>query len=254
MKTNRMKALIKSGKPAFGVSVMFPAPELVEMIGELGFDWVMLDAEHGSITPDNVLPMVLACEVRGITPVVRPERNDAALINRYLDRGVMGVQVPHIKSRAEAEEAVRACRYWPDGTRGLAGGRVADFGYGMTTAEYVKHSNREMPVCVQIEDKEAVGQLDGILAAQGVDVFFVGPTDLAQSLGHPGDNQHPDVQSVVKDVFRRVHLAGKASGTPGNAEACAKNAADGVLYHYTHIPTFMSHYAKHFMKAVGRQS
>ncbi len=252
MHPNRMKALIKSGKPAYGVSVMFPAPELVEMVAGLGFDWVMLDGEHGSITPDNVTPMVYACEARGITPIVRPERNDAALINRYLDRGAMGVQVPHVNSRAEALTAVRACRYWPDGERGLAGGRMADFGYGASTSEYVKRSNDEVLVCVQIEDKEAVKDLDNILTVKGVDIFFVGPTDLAQSLGHPGENNHPDVQEVVTDVFRRIHAVGKASGTPGNAEACAKNAANGVLYHYTHIPTFMSFYGKHFMKTVGR--
>lgn len=252
MKTNRMKALIKSGKPAYGVSIMFPAPELVEMVAELGFDWVMLDAEHGSITPDNVIPMVLACEVRGVTPIVRPERNDAALINRYLDRGAMGVQVPHVNTKAEAEAAVRACRYWPEGERGLAGGRMADFGYGTPTAEYVRRSNEEVLVCIQVEDKVAVDNLDSVLSVPGVDVFFVGPTDLAQSLGHPGGNNHPDVQKVVQETFRRIHAAGKASGTPGNAEACAKNAANGVLYHYTHIPTFMSYYGKHFMKTVGR--
>jgi 4-hydroxy-2-oxoheptanedioate aldolase len=252
MKPNRMKAQIKSGKPAFGVSVMFPAPELVEMIGELGFDWVMLDAEHGSITPDNITPMILAAEVRGVTPIVRPERNDAALINRYLDRGAMGVQVPHVNTRAEAQAAVKACRYWPEGGRGLAGGRMADFGYGAPTTDFVKRSNAETLVCIQIEDIAAVNNLDDILATPGVDVFFVGPTDLAQSMGHPGENNHPDVQKTVADVFKRIHAAGRASGTPGNAEACARNAANGVLYHYTHIPTFMSYYGKHFMKAVGR--
>ena len=252
MKPNRMKALIKSGKPAFGVSVMFPAPELVEMIGELGFDWVMLDAEHGSITPDNISPMILAAEVRGVTPIVRPERNDAALINRYLDRGAMGVQVPHVNTKAEAQAAVKACRYWPEGERGLAGGRMADFGYGAPTADFVKRSNAETLVCVQIEDIAAVKNLEDILATPGVDVFFVGPTDLAQSMGHPGENNHPEVQKTISGVFMRIHAAGRASGTPGNAEACARNAASGVLYHYTHIPTFMSHYGKHFLKTVGR--
>ncbi len=252
MQPNRMKALIKSGKPAYGVSVMFPAAELVEMIGQLGFDWVMLDAEHGSITPDTITPLILACEVRGVTPIVRPERNDPALINRYLDRGAMGVQVPHVNTKAEAEAAVRACRYYPEGERGLAGGRMADFGYGATTKDYVAQANRETLVCIQIEDIAAVRNLDEILTVKGVDVFFVGPTDLAQSLGHPGDNAHPDVQRTVHDVFTRIHAAGKASGTPGNAEACAKNAANGILYHYTHVPTFMSYYGKHFMKTVGR--
>ena len=82
-----MKNLIKSGKPAYGVSVQFPSAEIVEMIGELDFDWVMLDAEHGSITPDNIGPMIMAAEIRGITPIVRPEKNDPAIINKYLDRG-----------------------------------------------------------------------------------------------------------------------------------------------------------------------
>ena len=252
MLTNKMKAKIQSGEPAFGVSVMFPAPELVEMIGELGFDWVMLDAEHGSITPDNVGPMILSAERRGITPIVRPEKNDPAVINKYLDRGAMGVQVPHVNTAAEAAAAVSACRYYPGGTRGLGGGRMADFGYGVPTAEYVAEANENMLVCVQIEDVEAVENLDEILKVDGVDVFFIGPTDLAQSMGHPGNNGHPDVQKVVKETFDRIHAAGKASGTPGAAEAAAKNAAAGILYHYTHVPTFMSHYGRHFMKTVGR--
>ena len=252
MQTNRMKALIESGRPAFGVSVQFPSPEIVEMIGELGFDWVMLDAEHGSITPDNVGPMIMAAELHGITPLVRPERNDAAIINRYLDRGAMGVQTPHVNTAAQARAVVEACRFHPEGKRGLGGGRMADFGFGQSTAEYVKEANAEMLVCVQIEDVEAVENLDEILAVEGVDVFFIGPTDLAQSLGYPGQNSHPEVQRVVEDVFRRIHAAGKASGTPGAAEAAKQNTENGVLYHYTHIPTFMSTYGRKFLETVGR--
>lgn len=252
MLTNNMKAKIKAGEPAFGVSVMFPAPELVEMIGELGFDWVMLDGEHGSITPDNIVPMILAAERRGLTPIVRPEKNDPAVINRYLDRGAMGVQIPHVSTAADARAAVAACRYHPDGERGLGGGRMADFGYGVPTREYVVQANENMLVCVQVEDVEAIENLDEILQVEGVDVFFIGPTDLAQSMGHPGENGHPDVQAVIAQTFERIHAAGMASGTPGAAEVAAKNAAAGVLYHYTHIPTFMSHYGRHFMATVGR--
>jgi 4-hydroxy-2-oxoheptanedioate aldolase len=174
------------------------------------------------------------------------------VINKYLDRGALGVQVPHVNTADEARAAVAACNYWPDGVRGLGGGRMADFGYGVPTAEYVADANESMLVCVQIEDVEAVENLDEILQVEGVDVFFIGPTDLAQSMGHPGDNGHPDVQKVVKETFDRIHAAGKASGTPGAAEVAAKNAAAGVLYHYTHVPTFMSHYGRHFLKTVGR--
>jgi len=252
MRQNRMKRRIEAGEPMFGVSVMFPSPEVVEMIGELGFDWVLLDGEHGSISPTTLGPLVMAAEARGITPIVRPAENNAALIGRYLDQGAMGIQVPHVNTKKEAEAAVSAARYYPEGTRGLAGGRMADFGFGSSTREYVEEANGNILVCVQIEDVAAVDNLDEILTVDGVDVFFIGPTDLAQSMGHPGDNKHPDVQRVVAETLERIHAAEKASGTPGAAEEAAKNAAAGVVYHYTHVPTLMHAYAAHFMKTVGR--
>ena len=252
LQENRMKKLIKSGNPAYGVSVQFASADIVEMIGELDFDWVMLDAEHGSITPDNIGPMIMAAEIRGITPVVRPEKNDPAVINKYLDRGAMGVQVPHVNTADEARAVVKACLYHPGGQRGLGGGRMADFGWGSPTTEYVKDANREMLVCIQIEDIAAVENLDEILAVDDIDVFFIGPTDLAQSMGHPGDNGHPEVQKVIGEIFDRIHAAGKASGTTGAAAEALKNTENGVLYHYTHIPTFMSTYGRQFMKTVGR--
>ena len=247
-----MKQLIKSDKPAYGVSVQFPSPEIVEMIGEPNFDWVMLDAEHGSITADNIGPMIMAAEIRGLTPIVRPENNDPSVINKYLDRGAMGVQVPHINTADEARAVVNACLYHPEGTRGLGGGRMADFGWGPPASEYVKTANKQMLVCVQIEDVTAVGNLDEILDVENIDVFFVGPTDLAQSMGHPGDNEHPEVLQVINDVFERIHRAGHASGRPGSAEQVQKHTEIGIMYHYTHIPTFMSSYGRHFMKSVGR--
>lgn len=252
MRPNRMKRRIEAGEPMFGVSLMFPSPEVVEMIGELGFDWVMLDGEHGSIAPESVGPLVMAAESRGISPIVRPQENNAALIGRYLDQGAMGIQVPHVKSKEEAQAAVSAARYYPEGTRGLAGGRMSDFGFGKPTQEYVKEANDNILVSVQIEDLAAIDNLDEILAVDGVDVFFVGPTDLAQSMGHPGDNGHPDVQRVIEKTLDQIHAAGKASGTPGAAEKAAHNAAAGILYHYTHVPTLMHSYAEHFMKTVGR--
>ena len=123
-----MKAKIKSGEPAFGVSLTFSAPEIVEMIGDAGYDWVMIDAEHGSHDPDDVYAMAVACELYGITPIVRPQVNQPDVILRYMDRGAMGVQVPHVNTREEAERAVRSVKFHPDGDRGLGGGRKT---YGM---------------------------------------------------------------------------------------------------------------------------
>ena len=160
--------------------------------------------------------------------------------------------MPQVNTKEEARAAVNACRYYPEGRRGLAGGRISDFGFGISTAEHVNQANDNILVCIQIENVVAIDNLDEILTVDGVDVFFVGPTDLAQSMGHPGNNRHPDVQRVISETLDRIHTAGKVSGTPGDAEEAARNVDKGVRYHYTHIPTFMSSYAKHFMKKVNR--
>src|SRR3972149_5378840 len=151
MQPNRMKARIKAGEPVFGVSVMFPSPQIVEMIGELGFDWVLIDCEHGSMSPESAELMCLAAERRGITPIVRPEINRPEVLMRYLDRGAMGLQVPHVNTKAEAIAAVRAMKYHPLGDRGLARGQRST-GFGITggsIARYTEGSNSETPVCGQ---------------------------------------------------------------------------------------------------------
>tara|TARA_B100000676_G_C17635303_1_gene608742 strand:+ start:39 stop:431 length:393 start_codon:yes stop_codon:yes gene_type:complete len=129
---------------------------------------------------------------------------------------------------------------------------MADFGWGSPTNEYVVDANREMLICIQIEDVAAVANLEEILAVPEIDVFFIGPTDLAQSMGLPGDNENPKVQKVMQRTFQRIHDSGHASGTPSAAVQALKNTNAGILYHYTHIPTFMNSYGQHFMKTVGR--
>ncbi|MBI4306678.1 MAG: 2-dehydro-3-deoxyglucarate aldolase [Chloroflexi bacterium] len=249
-----MKARIKAGEPVFGVSVMYPSPQIVEMIGEHGFDWVMIDCEHGSMSPESAELMCLAAERRGMTPIVRPETNRPEVLMRYLDRGAMGLQVPHVNTKDEAIAAVRATKYYPLGDRGLARGQRST-GFGITggsIAGYTEWSNRETLVCVQIEEKEGLGNLDQILTVDGVDVFFIGPTDLSQSLGYPGQRDHPIVKKAIDEAFAKIHKAGKASGTPGGADEVPAHVKLGVLYHYTHIPTFMTYYGRHFLKQAGR--
>ena len=116
---NRMKDKIARGEAAFGVSLMFPSPQLVEMIGHAGFDWVLLDCEHGSIGPGDLELMAMAADAVGITPIARPRSNASAEIQAVMDRGVMGVQVPHVITKADAERAVAAVKFGPQGARGL---------------------------------------------------------------------------------------------------------------------------------------
>ena len=202
MLKNRLKEKLLSGQPAFGVSVMFPSPQVVEMVGRLGFDWVLIDCEHGSISPESVELMAMAAELAGVTAIARPWSNSPEAILRLMDRGVMGVQVPHVNTAADARQAVESVKFHPLGTRGLAAGtRPAHYGFNVSAADYVEEANRETLVCIQLEEAEALGNLGEILQVEGVDVFFIGPSDLSQSLGYPGRSDAPEVREAMDRAF-----------------------------------------------------
>lgn len=251
MRRNTMKSKLLAGEPVFGVSVMFPSFQLVEMIGKLGFDWILIDCEHGSVSPESVEMMALAAEATGITPIARPWKNSPESILRVMDRGVMGVQVPHVTTAEEARQAVDSAKFHPLGSRGLASGtRNSDYGLGLRMSEYVEEANRETIVCVQLEDVEALENLDEILSVDGVDVFFLGPSDLSQAIGYPGRSDHPEVQQAMGMAFTKIVEAGKVPGSAGNAEAINRYLAEGALYLYTHVPTLLRNASADFLKAL----
>jgi 4-hydroxy-2-oxoheptanedioate aldolase len=249
MRKNGLKAKLLSGEPAFGVSVMFPSPQLVEMAGRLGFDWVLIDCEHGSISPESAETMVLAAEAVGITPVARPWVNSEEAILRLLDRGAMGVQVPHVNTAADARRAVESVKYSPRGRRGLASGtRSAGYGLTASMSEYTQVANRETLVCVQLEEAEALENIDEILQVEGVDVFFLGPSDLSQSLGHPGRPDAPEVRLAMDEAFDKITAAGRVPGSAGGPEATASLLKRGVLYTYTHVPSLLADASADFFR------
>ena len=251
MQKNRMKSKLLAGQPVFGVSVMFPSPQVVEMVGKLGFDWVLIDCEHGSISPESIEMMAMAAEATGITPIARPWTNSPEAILRVMDRGAMGVQVPHVNTAADARRAVESVKYHPLGDRGLAAGsRPADYGFGLPMDEYVQEANRETLVWVQLEEAQALSNVDDILAVEGVDVFFVGPSDLSQSMGFPGRSALPQVQEAMAGAFASVVAAGKAPGSAGNASAIQGYLDQGVLYLYTHLTTLLSSASAEFPRTV----
>ncbi|MGH2543272.1 MAG: HpcH/HpaI aldolase family protein [Ardenticatenaceae bacterium] len=253
MKKNRMKEKLLVGEPAFGLSVMFPSFQVVEMAGKLGFDWVLIDCEHGSISPESVEVMALAAEAAGITPIARPWMNSPEAILRVMDRGAMGVQVPHVNTAEDARRAVESVKYYPLGNRGLAAGsRPAEFGFGLSMSDYVEEANRETLVCVQLEEAEALRNIDEILKVEGVDVFFVGPSDLSQSMGYPGRANVPEVQQAMDSAFAKIVAAGKAPGSAGNAQATLSYRSKGVQYLYTHLTTLLSGASADFLAAVRK--
>ena len=252
MNQNRMKRKLLSGQPAFGVSVMFPSPHVVDMAGRLGFDWVLIDCEHGSISLESVELMAMAAEAADITPIARPPVNSFEAIGQLMDRGVMGVQVPHVNTAKDARRAVEAVKYHPQGKRGLAAGvRSASYGYGMSMSEYAERSNAETLVCVQLEEAEAVRNVEEIVQVEGVDVFFVGPSDLSQSLGYPGRPDAPAVREAMDSVFGTISAAGKVSGSAGSAVAIRRYMDQDVSYLYTHLTALLSSAAGSFMDEVS---
>jgi 2-keto-3-deoxy-L-rhamnonate aldolase RhmA len=243
-----MKAKLAAGAPAFGVSVMFPSPQVVEMLGALGFDWVLLDCEHGSLTPESVELMAMAAAASGLTPIARPMTKSPEHIAQVLDRGVMGVQVPHVVSADDARAVVQAVKYHPLGRRGLAAGtRSANYDAHGSMADYVRAANEATLIAAQIEDEAALANLDAILAVQGIDVFFIGPSDLSQSMGHPGNPRAAPVAEAIDAALQRIRAAGKTAGMPSGVDNVAEVLNKGVRYVYTHVPRLLAAAARSYL-------
>jgi 4-hydroxy-2-oxoheptanedioate aldolase len=236
-----MKAKLAAGEPAFGLSVMIPSPQIVESAAGMGFDWVLIDCEHGTVGLESMELMVMAAEASGVTPIVRPRTNAAEDILQAMDRGAQGVQVPHVNTAAQARAAVEAVKFHPQGRRSLAAGtRAAGYGFRGSSGEFVAEANRQTLVCVQIEDEEALPNLDDMLRVSGVDVFFIGPSDLSQSMGHPGNPKAPVVAQAVEAALAKIVAAGKTPGMPAAAAAVEGALASGVRYVYTHLPVILA--------------
>ena len=237
MKPNRMKEKIARGEPALGCSVMFPSPQIVEMLGFAGFDWVLIDCEHGSIGPADIELMAMACDAVGITPIARPRTNSASDIQSVMDRGVMGVQVPHINTAEEARRAVSSVKFGAGAARGLAAGTRPDqWGLGARMPDFTRAANAQIARLRPARARGALRNLDAILAVEGIDVFFIGPSDLSQSMGYPGNPKAPACRSAITDALARISKAGRTPGMPATPETLADVVANGCKYVYTHLP------------------
>ncbi len=225
MRTNTTKAKLAEGKVAYGAIVSRFAPDIVEIFGAIGYDFVMIDCEHGPMDLDQVEHMVRAAEVFGITPIARiPDHQDATIL-RFLDRGVQGIIVPHINTRDEAESVALAARYYPEGRRGVAGGRAHDYGVGVGREESASWINSQVLVIPMVEETEAVDNLDAILNVPGVDVLHVAAGDLGQSMGNPGSAA---VRSMMSQVIPRIKAGGKHVGAGGNSPSDAAGVAEFI--------------------------
>lgn len=209
---NRFKAAIKAGRHQLGIWNTIGGNTVPEILAGAGFDWILLDTEHSPVEAYQILPALQA--VSGfpeVSAVVRPVTNDAALIKRYLDMGAQTILIPYVQSAAEARAAVDAMRYPPTGIRGVAGLTRAG-GYGRIKG-YAARAHEELCLIVQVETREALDRLEEIATVDGVDGVFIGPSDLAASLGHPGDIAHPEVVAAMEGAYARLAKLGVPSGT-----------------------------------------
>ena len=219
---NDFKRRLAAGEVLNGFWLSLASPVASEALSLAGFDWLLFDGEHSPVDVAGVQPLLQAAATGTASAVVRPAWNDKVLIKRLLDIGAQTLLVPFVQSAEEAAAAVLASRYPPHGVRGGAGATRASR-YGQTE-DYFAVANREICVLVQVETGEALGRLEEIAAVDGVDGVFIGPSDLAASMGHLGRPGHPEVQAALKDAAARIAATGKAPGI------LATNAADARRY------------------------
>lgn len=210
-----------------GFFATFGSPGLTEMLAGCGFDWVLIDTEHSPIELPDVIDHLRAINTPGVSALVRPAWNDMVTIKRLLDQGAQTLLIPYVETAAEAREAVARMRFPPAGVRGVSGAsRAANYGL---TPGYFTAAEQELCLIVQIESAAALGQIEEIATVDGVDAVFIGPSDLAASMGHIGNPQHPAVQAAIDDGFRRLKAIGRPSGyLTGNEDEFRRRLAQGV--------------------------
>ena len=248
MQANKLKEKLANGQRVTVIAPFGSSAGFVELLGHMGFDGVFLDGEHGPPGWEEIEQMVRAAEVAGYTSIVRVERNDAATITRALDRGAGGVQVPHINTAAEALAAVQHAKYAPIGHRGWSGGRAA---FGVDPSTFAAHANEHTLVAVMLEEVEALDNLDEILRVEHIDVFFVAPGDLAQSMGLPGQTGHTRVQAAMDQALRQIRAAGRVSGTLTSPKQLDHHLELGVQFVYVGLSALLEPSAKDFIRRVN---
>ena len=214
---NAFKQALSRCERQVGLWSGLASPIAAEIIAGAGFDWIVIDGEHGPNDIDSLLAQLQAMRGGSAEPVFRVPWNDAVIIKRALDVGARSLLVPFIQNAAEARRAVEATRYPPLGIRGVSvTPRANDYG---RIKGYHRNAHLDICVLVQLESKAALAEIEAIAAVDGVDGLFIGPSDLAADFGHLGDSRHPEVQAAIKDAAQRIRATGKSAGTlAGNVD------------------------------------
>ncbi|MGO4585294.1 HpcH/HpaI aldolase/citrate lyase family protein [Arthrobacter sp. 2RAF6] len=214
-----------AGRPLVGMWVCSGSPLIAELCAGAGLDWLLIDAEHSPNGLESILAQLQAVRGYPVQAVVRPPANDTVLLKQYLDLGVQDLLIPMVNSTVEAQAAVAAVRYPPHGVRGV-GSALARASRWNRIPDYLARAAETISVTVQIETEAAVAAVEEILAVDGVDAIFVGPSDLAASMGLLGEQEHPKVRAAVEHCLTAAKTAGKPAGVNAFNEATARAYMD----------------------------
>ncbi|UKA62695.1 HpcH/HpaI aldolase/citrate lyase family protein [Arthrobacter sp. FW306-04-A] len=215
------EALAAADRPLAGMWVCSGSPLIAELCAGAGLDWLLIDAEHSPNGLESILAQLQAVRGYPVQAVVRPPANDTVLLKQYLDLGVQNLLIPMVNSAAEAKAAVAAVRYPPHGVRGV-GSALARASRWNRIPDYLARASETISVTVQIETEAAVAAVEDILAVDGVDAIFVGPSDLAASMGLLGQQEHLKVRAAVEHCLAAAKTAGKPGGVNAFNEATAR--------------------------------
>lgn len=228
-KTHPVRASDRSGQaenpdgfPASGCWINILDPIVGELVGRCGYDYGLIDMEHSPAAPDSVMMMIRAVQLGGAKALVRVPDKQPRWPGRLMDMGADGVMVPMVNNAAEARVLAEATLYAPEGTRGMAAGIVRASGYGVDTEHYLSHYRREFLLMIQMETRESVEQATQIAAVDGVDCVFVGPFDLAASLGNLGQPDHPETRSAIGSIREALVNSDKLLSTLATPENGAR--------------------------------
>lgn len=244
MRPNRAKEKLAKGEIVTCLAGV-DTPHLVDFVGQIGVDSVWLEAEHGPVDFEAIGNLTRAADLWGMTPLVRVGSTDYNTIYRTLDMGAMGITVPHVDTAQDARDVVNAAKYAPIGARGMFGPRQS-FG----VPDYLEKANAQTMVVVLVEDIKSVNNLDEILEVDHIDVFHVAPSDLAQSMGHIGNDDHPDVQRTIDGAIAKIIAAGKTAGTTVGAHNVARFRDQGVKFFYTSLNGWIMSGGNEFLGAL----
>lgn len=229
---NTMKRKLEADEDTFGPFVGFPSPAITEMMGWMGYDFVVIDCEHGTIDFESAENMIRAAELSGATAVVRIGLNHQKHILRFLEAGAQGVLIPMINNARDAREVIEAVKFPPIGQRGNYSGRGARHGL-VPMNQYVKSANEETWVALQIETLEGIENQDEIIATKHADCIFLGPGDLSLQFGFPGQMGHPRVVESIEKLTAKIIGAGKQVGTVTTPENVKRWHDIGIRWHLT---------------------